>query len=57
MYGFVIIRRPSKMMKDVDAIFRYIDPLINTQLVATFIMRDNDVREHPFSYTFDVFFI
>lgn len=28
-YYFVIIRRLSKMMKDIDALSRYIDPLVN----------------------------
>ena len=43
------------MMKDIDAVFHSIDPLINKYLVAAFIMSDNDVRNRPFSYNFDVF--
>ena len=39
-------------MKDIDDISRYIDPLINKYIVVAFIMRDNDVRQRPFTYNF-----
>ena len=42
-------------MKDVDAISRYTDPLINKYLVTVFIMRDNDVRQRLFAYNLDLF--
>ena len=48
-YEFDIIHQPNKMMKDVDAISRYIDPLINQYLVVSSIMRDNYVRHRPFA--------
>ena len=54
-YDFVIIHRVSKMMKDVDAISCYIDPLINIYLVTAFIMRNNDVRQRIFDYNFNIF--
>ena len=44
VYELVIIHRPRKMMKDVDAISRYIDPLINKYLVVALLMRENYVR-------------
>ena len=43
------------MTKDVDAISRYIDPLIKKYFVVFFIMPDNDIRKCPFAYNFDVF--
>ena len=43
------------MTKYVDAISRYIDPLINKYLVAVFITRDNNIRQRSFAYNFDVF--
>ena len=45
----------KKMIKNLDAVSRYIDPLINKYLVAVFIMHDNDVRKRHFAYYFDVF--
>ena len=45
VYEIVIIHRPRKMMKDVDAVVsRYIDPLINKYLVVALLMRENYVR-------------
>ena len=55
MYEFVIIHRPSKMMKNVDTVSRYIDPFIKKYLFLAFIMLDNDVRKRAFAYNFDVF--
>ena len=54
-YDFVIINRVSKMMKNVDAISCYIDPLINIYLVTSSIMRNNDVRQCHFDYNFNIF--
>ena len=44
------------MIKDIDAVSRCIDPLINKYLVVAFILRDNDVSQRPFAYNVYVFF-
>ena len=43
------------MMKDVDGVSRYIDPLIRKYLVVVFIMSTDDIRLPPFAYNVDVF--
>ena len=53
---FLIVHSLNKMIKDVDAVFRYIDFLMYKYLVAAFIMCTDDVRRRPFAYKFGVFF-
>ena len=43
-------------MKDVDIVSCYIDSLVNKYFVAALLVRENDVRQRPFLYNFDVFF-
>ena len=43
------------MMKDVDGIFRHIDPLMNRYLIEAPAMPSTDIRLRPFAYNFDVF--
>ena len=43
------------MMKDMDAILRYIDPLIHKYLVIAFNMHTDDICLRSFAYNFDVF--
>ena len=42
-YKFVYLHRLNKMMKDVDSIYRHIDPLIHRYLVDAAAMSSNDV--------------
>ena len=46
-YEFVCIHLPNRMMKDVDGVCRYIDPLIHRYLVDANIMRSNDEMLRP----------
>ena len=43
------------MMKDVDGIYRHIDPLIHRYLVDANVMRSKDIMLRPFVYNFNVF--
>ena len=54
-YKFVYLHRLNKMMKDVDGVCRYIDPLIYRYLVDATTMRSNDMALRPFASNFDVF--
>ena len=44
------------MMKAIDAVSSYIGPLIKKYPVAALFMCENDIRQRPFAYNFDVFF-
>ena len=55
VYEFVCLHRPNKMMKDVDGVCRYIDPLIRRYLFDAAAMRSDDIALRIFAYNFDVF--
>ena len=42
------------MMKNVDVVSRFIDPLTHKFLVTGFNVRTNNIRLRPFNYNFDV---
>ena len=52
---FVCIHRPNKMIKNVDGVYRHIDPLIHRYLVDAATMRSGDIKLRPVAYNFDVF--
>jgi hypothetical protein len=49
-YHFTIIHRPSRMMKDVDALSRYYDPLIQEYESMVFRARQADEAQRPAIY-------
>ena len=53
-YKFVIMYRLHMMMKNIDTVSLYIDPLIHTYFFIVFIMRTDGVCLCHFTYNFDV---
>ena len=55
-YEFVCVHLPNRMMKDVDSVYRHIDPLIHRYLVGAAVLHSADKILRPFAYNYDVFF-
>ena len=54
-YKLIIIHRKATMMKDVDGISRYVDPLVRQYNMIATCLHIDDVTKRPFAYSFDVF--
>ena len=54
-YDFSIIRRPAKMMKDIDTCSRHINTLIHQYLVSAYSICYSDILFRCYAYSYDVF--
>ena len=54
-YEFVIIYRVASMMKNVDSISRYVNPLVHQYNMTAIRLHSKDFTKRPFAYCFDVF--
>ena len=54
-YELVIIHCVATMMKDIDSIYRYVDPFVHQYNITTIHIHSKDVSKRPFAYSFDLF--
>ena len=57
VYKVIVIHRISIIMKDVDDLSCYVDPLIYQYIITVFRLHTKDVTKRPFAYTFDFYLL
>ena len=54
-YAFTCVHRRNTMMQDVDALFRYLYPLVAQQANFVAFIRSEDINDHADAYSSSVF--
>ena len=54
-YSFTCVHRPNAIMQDVDALYRYLHPLVAQQTKSVAFYRSKDINDRADAYSSSVF--